>query len=67
MSAGVRTRSCIHRARLLEELVALLSAGITPFSRNSDSAEEQADDTIEVRFTDGTTTHASALISCDGI
>jgi salicylate hydroxylase len=66
-AVGVRTRSFIHRARLLEELVALVPAGIMTFRKHFDSAEEQAGGTIIVRFTDGTTTHASALIGCDGI
>lgn len=64
---GVRTRSCIHRARLLEELVALLPQGITTFGKSFESTEELADGTLKLWFADGTTTLASALIGCDGI
>jgi salicylate hydroxylase len=64
---GVRTRSCIHRARLLEELVALLPEGITTFGKSFDTAKELDDGTIEMHFADGTTAHASVLLGCDGI
>jgi salicylate hydroxylase len=64
---GVRTRSCIHRAKLLEELVALLPKEITAFRKKFQSAEKQADGTMKLRFADGTTTLAAALIGCDGI
>lgn len=64
---GVRTRSCIHRARLLDELVALLPADTTSFKKSFVTAEEQKDGSLELRFADGTTALASALIGCDGI
>ncbi|KAF2462859.1 mannitol 1-phosphate dehydrogenase [Lindgomyces ingoldianus] len=63
----VRTRSCIHRARLLDELVALLPQGITSFRKNFVSAEEQLDGSVKLYFADGTTALASAVIGCDGI
>ncbi|KAL5115076.1 hypothetical protein ACEQ8H_007051 [Pleosporales sp. CAS-2024a] len=65
--AGVRTRSCIHRARLLDELVDFLPPDITTFGKSFESAEEQTDGTISICFTDGTSTLASALLGCDGI
>jgi salicylate hydroxylase len=65
--SGFRTRSCIHRARLLEELVALLPSDMTTFSKSFESAQDLPDGTVELRFTDGTTALASALIGCDGI
>lgn len=64
---GVRTRSCIHRARLLDELVALLPADITSFKKSFVAAEEQNDGSLKLRFADGTIALASALIGCDGI
>ncbi|KAF1932591.1 mannitol 1-phosphate dehydrogenase [Didymella exigua CBS 183.55] len=64
---GVKTRSCIHRARLLDELVALLPANITSFKKNFVTAEEQNDGSLELHFADGTTAVASAIIGCDGI
>jgi salicylate hydroxylase len=65
--AGVRARSCIHRARLLEQLVALLPEDITIFGKSFERAVEQVDGTIEIQFADGTTAHASSVIGCDGI
>jgi salicylate hydroxylase len=65
--AGVRTRSCIHRARLLEELVALLPEAITIFGKSFEWVEEQIDGTIQIHFADGTTAHVSSVIGCDGI
>ncbi|KAF2115656.1 mannitol 1-phosphate dehydrogenase [Lophiotrema nucula] len=66
-SIGVRTRSCIHRARLLEEMVALLPPDIATFSKSFESVLEHADGTLELRFTDGTTALACAAIGCDGV
>ena len=64
---GVRTRSCIHRARLLDELVALLPADVTSFKKSFVAADQQEDGTLVLRFADGTTASASAVIGCDGI
>lgn len=64
---GVKTRSCIHRARLLEELIALLPQGITTFGKRFDTARELPDGSLELQFTDGTTALASAIVGCDGI
>ncbi|KAH9865920.1 hypothetical protein IAQ61_008656 [Plenodomus lingam] len=64
---GVRTRSCIHRARFLDELVALLPTGITSFGKTFKSLDELDDGTLMLHFTDGTRAQASAVIGCDGI
>lgn len=64
---GVRTRSCIHRARLLDELVALLPANVTSFKKSFVGVDEQDDGVVKLRFADGTSALASALIGCDGI
>ncbi|KAF9696900.1 hypothetical protein EKO04_004840 [Ascochyta lentis] len=64
---GVRTRSCIHRARLLDELVALLPANVTSFNKSFVAVDQQTDGSLELQFADGTTALASALIGCDGI
>ncbi|KZM28420.1 Salicylate 1-monooxygenase [Ascochyta rabiei] len=66
-SFGVRTRSCIHRARLLAELVALLPSDVTSFNKSFVAADKQNDGLLRLQFTDGTTALASALIGCDGI
>lgn len=64
---GVKTRSCIHRARLLDELVALIPEGITTFKKSFESADVNGDGTISLHFADGTTARASAMIGCDGV
>ncbi|KAJ8117234.1 hypothetical protein OPT61_g1524 [Boeremia exigua] len=64
---GVRTRSCIHRARLLDELVALLPMNVTSFNKSFVGAKEQEDGLLMLQFGDGTTALASAIIGCDGI
>lgn len=64
---GFKTRSCIHRARLLDELVALLPAGITTFGKQFETARKLADGSLELQFADGTTALASAIVGCDGI
>ncbi|RYF46883.1 MAG: hypothetical protein EOO38_13265, partial [Cytophagaceae bacterium] len=64
---GVRTRSCIHRAQLLEELVALLPEGITTFGKRFKDADELPDGALRLRFADGTTAVAAAIVGCDGI
>jgi salicylate hydroxylase len=64
---GVHSRSCIHRARLLEVLVELLPDGIASFGKSLAGIEELADGTVQLDFEDGTTAQASALVGCDGI
>jgi salicylate hydroxylase len=65
--AGLRMRGRIHRARLLDEMVALLPTDITSFSKSFQSVEEVGSGMLKLRFTDGTTSLASAVIGCDGI
>jgi salicylate hydroxylase len=64
---GVQVRGGIHRARLMEEMTALLPAGITSFSKAFQGLEEVGDNTLKLRFSDETTALASAVIGCDGI
>lgn len=64
---GVQTRSCIHRASLLSELISLLPEEITTFNKSFSHAITQPDKSLILHFTDGTTVHASALLGCDGI
>ncbi|KAI1571614.1 UbiH 2-polyprenyl-6-methoxyphenol hydroxylase [Pyrenophora tritici-repentis] len=64
---GLRMRGRIHRARLIDEMVALLPPGITSLSKSLQSIQEMGNGAIELAFTDGTTTLASAVVGCDGI
>jgi salicylate hydroxylase len=65
--AGLRMRGRIHRARLLDEMVALLPTDITSFSKAFEGVEEVNDGMLKLHFVDGTTALASAVIGCDGI
>jgi len=64
---GFCMRGRIHRARLLDEMVALLPKDITSFGKSFQSVEEVGAGMLKISFADGTTTLASALIGCDGI
>ncbi|OAK97946.1 mannitol 1-phosphate dehydrogenase [Phaeosphaeriaceae sp. SRC1lsM3a] len=64
---GVQTRSCIHRAHLLSELISLLPEGITTFNKSFTHATSLPDKTLILHFTDGSTVHCAALLGCDGI
>lgn len=64
---GMRTRSCIHRARLLEELVGLLPEGVTSFNKAFVHSEYLDDGTIRLHFADKSTVLCSAILGCDGI
>ncbi|KAF1947993.1 mannitol 1-phosphate dehydrogenase [Clathrospora elynae] len=65
--AGLSMRGGIHRARLLDEMVALLPDDIISFGKSFDGVEELGNDMLKLCFTDGTTALASALIGCDGV
>ncbi|KAG9191732.1 salicylate hydroxylase [Alternaria panax] len=63
----MRMRGRIHRARLLDEMVALLPTDITSFSKSFESVEEVSTGVLKLKFTDGMSSLASAVIGCDGI
>lgn len=67
---GTCTRSCVHRARFLDELVQLIPEGTTSFNKSLTSIEEPPDGQegpIKLTFADGSSTVADAVIGCDGI
>ncbi|PVI06070.1 mannitol 1-phosphate dehydrogenase [Periconia macrospinosa] len=66
-SIGVKTRSCIHRARLLEVLVSMIPEGTTSFNKQFEKVEENPDGTLELHFSDGSTSTARSVVGCDGI
>lgn len=63
-------RCCVHRAHFLDEIVQLVPAGTTSFSkalvRLEEDDESLAGD-VRLHFADGSTATASAVIGCDGI
>ncbi|KAK4497399.1 hypothetical protein PRZ48_011850 [Zasmidium cellare] len=59
-------QSSVHRARFLDELVALIPKDIAQFGKKLVSIDEVAD-SVTLHFTDGTTANHSAAIGCDGV
>lgn len=63
-------RCCVHRAKLLDELVRLLPEGSASFNKTFVSVTENESDAgggVVLTFADGSTATASALVGCDGI
>jgi salicylate hydroxylase len=64
---GIHTRSCIHRARFLEELVKLVPEGTAIFGKRLVEIEELEEGGVRLKFADGEKVTADAVIGCDGI
>lgn len=62
-------RCCVHRAKLLDELVRLLPEGSASFNKTFVNVKEDASGTggVVLTFADGSAATASALVGCDGI
>lgn len=63
-------RCCVHRAKMLDELVRLLPEGSASFNKSFVSVAENDGDTgggVVLTFADGSTATASAVVGCDGI
>lgn len=63
-------RCCVHRAKMLDELVRLLPEGSASFNKAFVSVAENDGDTgggVVLTFADGSTATASAVVGCDGI
>lgn len=56
----------VHRARFLDELVALVPKDIAHFGKKFEDAEDEGDHVI-LHFSDGSTAKHSAVIGCDGV
>ncbi|EOA82938.1 hypothetical protein ACJQWK_04326 [Exserohilum turcicum] len=65
--AGLGMKGRIHRARLLDEMVALLPEDITSFNKSFVSVQDAGNGMLKMSFADGTSALASAIIGCDGI
>jgi salicylate hydroxylase len=66
-NAGISTRSCIHRARFLDELVNLVPDGTAKFGKRLVEIEELGEGGVKLKFADGETVLADAVVGCDGI
>lgn len=66
-SEGITARSCIHRARFLDELVKLVPEGTAQFGKRLVEIEELEEGGVSLRFADGEIVRADAVVGCDGI
>lgn len=67
---GTCVRSCVHRARFLDEIIKFIPPGTTSFNKSLTDLEEIGDAEgggVRLSFADGTSATASAVIGCDGI
>lgn len=64
---GITTRSCIHRARFLEELAALVPEGAAKFGKKLMEVEDLQGGGVALRFTDGEEVVVDAVVGCDGV
>ena len=67
-------RSCIHRAKFLDELIKLVPPSTVSFGKtlvsitdHEASSRDNGSEPLTLSFADGSTTKASAVIACDGI
>jgi salicylate hydroxylase len=59
-------RSCVHRAKFLDEMIQLVPDGIAKFNKRMVDMRQDTKG-VQVFLDDGTTMCASAVIACDGI
>ncbi|KAI9659521.1 MAG: hypothetical protein M1821_001780 [Bathelium mastoideum] len=59
-------QSSVHRAKFLEEFVALIPKEIAHFGKRLDKLQEDKDG-VKLHFKDGTTAEADCVIGCDGV
>lgn len=58
----------VHRAHFLDGMIKLVPEGVTEFKKHLDTIEQPVDDgKLILKFHDGTTAEADAVIGCDGI
>lgn len=60
--------NAVHRAHFLDELVKLVPEGVTHFKKHLDTIDTSQDSgKLTLKFHDGTTAEADAVVGCDGI
>jgi salicylate hydroxylase len=67
---GTKTRTGVHRAKFLEEMVKLVPKGTAIFQKTLKDLETVSNgerDEVKLTFADGTTATADCVIGCDGI
>ncbi|KAF1350235.1 hypothetical protein BDV97DRAFT_377304 [Delphinella strobiligena] len=67
---GTCVRSCVHRARFLDEIIKFIPPETTSFGKSLTGLEEIPDAEgggVRLNFADGSSATASAVIGCDGV
>lgn len=65
---NVQGQNAVHRAHFLDEMVKHLPEGFAHFKKHLDQIEEdKATGRLRLKFHDGTTAEADAVVGCDGI
>lgn len=57
----------VHRAKFLDGMIHLIPEGMAKFDKHLDTLEEQEDGKVKMKFHDGTSEIADAVIGTDGI
>lgn len=65
-SPSEKGRSCVHRAKFLEELIKLIPEDVPEFNKRVTDLQQDKDGTT-ISFSDRSSTRAFAVIACDGI
>lgn len=66
LKAGEVGQNFVHRAQFLDEMVKLVPEGTVSFGKALEEIEETQEG-VKLRFSDGTSATATAVIGCDGI
>lgn len=64
---GIRSRSSMHRAAFLAEMVKLIPEGIASFGKTLVGIEDLGEEGVKLSFADGTDATASGVVGCDGV
>jgi salicylate hydroxylase len=66
LASGVG-KSSVHRAHFLDCLVQMIPDGVALFGKRLENLESIKGEKMKMKFADGTTAEADAVIGCDGI
>lgn len=65
---NVQGQNAVHRAHFIDEMVKCLPEGFAHFKKHLDQIEEdKTTGKLQLKFHDGTTAEADAIVGCDGI
>ncbi|KAG9233232.1 hypothetical protein BJ875DRAFT_51286 [Amylocarpus encephaloides] len=67
VEAGEVGQCSVHRAHFLDVLVGIVPEGVAEFGKRVEDVTELENGKMQMKFADGTTAEADAVIGCDGI